>query len=198
MITVGLTGGIGSGKSTVAKVFEKLGIHVFYADEEAKEILRSNHQIKEKLISIFGNQLYKDGILDRKFLAAQIFKDKNALERVNNIVHPAVIARFLEWCSAQKAPYVLQEAAILFETGGYKRFDKNILITAPKELRIARIKQRDNASEEEIVQRMKNQWEESHKLPLADFVILNDESEMLLPQILGIHENLLQIANTSS
>ena len=198
MIAVGLTGGIGSGKSTVARMFEKLGIPVFYADKESKEILTTNQQIKEKLSALFGEELYKGEKLNRAFLAAQIFRDKDALQKVNNIVHPAVAERFLAWSKEQNAPYVLQEAAILFETGGYKRFDKNILVTAPKQLRISRIKQRDNVSEEEINQRMQNQWEESHKLPLADFVILNDESEMLLPQILRIHEDLLKIANKSS
>jgi len=198
MISVGLTGGIGSGKSTVAKVFEKLGIPVFYADKESKRILDENNEIKEKLSALFGPELYKSKKLDRGLLASKIFSNKEALEQVNAIVHPAVANRFSEWCKQQKSPYVLQEAAILFETGGYKRFAKNILVTAPKALRIARIKNRDNAETWEIEQRMKNQWDENHKIPLADFVILNDESEMLLPQILRIHENLLSITNKSS
>jgi dephospho-CoA kinase len=198
MIKVGLTGGIGSGKTTVAKIFETLGIPVFYADTEAKVLLDESEEIKSGLINLFGAALYADGKLNRKELASHIFNDKEAIQKVNSIVHPAVTKRFEEWRAKQKATYVLQEAAILFETGGYKRFDKNILVSAPKEIRIKRIMQRDGLTEDEILARMQNQWDENHKIALADFVILNDESEMLLPQILRVHEDILRFANKKS
>lgn len=198
MIKIGLTGGIGSGKTTVAMVFKTLGIPVFFADDESKKLLNDSKNIKKQLIELFGVEIYDAGKLNRKLLASHIFNDKVALKKVNQIIHPAVAVKFEEWCAAQNANYVVQEAAILFETGGYKRFDKNILVTAPKQIRIDRIKARDNVSEAQIAERMKNQWEESHKLVLADFVILNDGSEMLLPQILRIHEDILRFANQKS
>ena len=198
MIKVGLTGGIGSGKSTVAAIFEKFGIPVFYADQEAKWLLNRDPEIKTALIEAFGSDLYTENGLDRKKLAGIIFEDKTAIKKVNGVVHPAVYQRFEDWSARQKSPYVLQEAAILFETGGYKRMDQNILVSAPVRLRIHRIKSRDGSTVEEIKSRMANQWEESHKIPLADFVILNDGSQMLLPQIKSVHEDLLRFANQSS
>ncbi len=198
MIKVGLTGGMGSGKSTVAQVFSSLGIPVFYADDEAKKLLDESPKIREKITALFGAEMYADAKLNRKLLASHIFNDKSAIEKVNNIVHPAVAASFEVWSTAQKAFYVLQEAAILFETGGYKRFDKNILVTAPQSVRVNRIIERDKLPEAQIIARMQNQWDENHKIPLADFVILNDGSAMLLPQILRIHEDLLRFATTKS
>ena len=198
MIKVGLTGGIGSGKTTVAKVFQTLGIPVFYADTEAKVLLDESAEIREGLITLFGPAIYTNDKLNKKQLASFIFNNKVALEKVNSLVHPVVASRFEEWSALQKAPYVLQEAAILFETGGYKRFDKNILVSAPKEIRVERIKQRDGLTEDEILARMQNQWDENHKIALADFVILNDESEMLLPQIMRVHEDILRFANQKS
>ena len=198
MIKVGLTGGLGSGKTTVAKVFETLGIPVFYADDVSKKITDTNAQVKEALVALFGTDLYYDGLLDRQKLAKLIFGDADAIKKVNAIIHPAVANAFTAWCAAQNSPYVLQEAAILFETGGYKRFDKMILVSAPEELRITRVRQRSGWSREEALQRMQNQWGESQKIPLADFVILNDGSKPLLPQIMAIHEDLLRISNSRS
>jgi dephospho-CoA kinase len=195
MMKVGLTGGLGSGKSTVAKVFETLRIPVFYADDESKKITDTSKEVKDQLISAFGEELYKEGILNRGMLASIIFNDAEAIKKVNAIIHPAVAAAFKKWAEAQKSAYVLQEAAILFETGGYKRFDKNILVSAPEELRIERVMARSGWTKEEALQRMANQWGESQKISLADFVILNDGSKPLLPQILAIHENLIRTAN---
>lgn len=195
MMKVGLTGGLGSGKSTVAKVFETLRIPVFYADDESKKITDTSKEVKDQLISAFGEELYKEGILNRGMLASIIFNDAEAIKKVNAIIHPAVAAAFKKWAEAQKSVYVLQEAAILFETGGYKRFDKNILVSAPEELRIERVMARSGWTKEEALQRMANQWGESQKISLADFVILNDGSKPLLPQILAIHENLIRTAN---
>jgi len=198
MMLIGLTGGLGSGKTTVAKVFETLGIPVFYADEVSKQITDTEPVVKKQLKAAFGTDLYKNDKLDRAALAKLIFTNKEAIKIVNSIIHPAVAKAFMDWANHQKTPYVLQEAAILFETGGYKRFDKMVLVSAPKELRIERIKARNNWSLIEIEQRMANQWEESQKIPLADFVILNDGSKPLLPQILAIHENLVRISNSRS
>jgi dephospho-CoA kinase len=195
MMKVGLTGGLGSGKTTVAKIFEILRIPVFYADDEAKNITNTSAAVKAQLISAFGRELYKAGELDRALLASLIFNDAEAIKTVNGIIHPAVADAFAIWVQQQKSPYVLQEAAILFETGGYKRFDKMILVSAPVELRLTRVIKRSGWTNEEARQRLANQWDESQKIALADFVILNDGSKPLLPQILAIHENLIRTTN---
>lgn len=197
MIKVGLTGGLGSGKTTVAKIFEEYGIPVFYADDEAKKITSSSQKVKDQLIKEFGPQLYSNGKLDRPALAEIIFNDKNAIDIVNDIIHPAVRQAFQEWTLIQKSPYILEEAAILFETGEYRAFDKTILVTAPEELRIQRVMNRSGWTREEAKIRLQNQWEESHKIPLADFVILNDGTRPLGPQISEIHESLLRFADQS-
>jgi dephospho-CoA kinase len=196
MITVGLTGGLGSGKTTVAKVFQTLGIPVFYADDEAKELTNASPEIRQGLLSTFGPELYASGSLNKVLLASIIFNNPDALARVNRLIHPAVQQAFAAWAARQHSVYVVQEAAILFETGGYKNFDKMVLVTAPQELRITRVIQRSGWSREEALQRMANQWDENQKIPLADFVILNDGSQPLLPQILAIHENLIRSANS--
>ncbi len=195
MMKVSLTGGLGSGKTTVAKHFEKYGIPVFYADEEAKKITDESQEVKDALIKEFGEELYAGGKLNKPLLASIIFNDNVAIKTVNNIIHPAVKRAFDEWASRQNSSYVIEEAAIVFETGGYKFFDQNILVSAPKEMRIERVMKRSGWTREETLSRMKNQWDESHKLPLADFVILNDGTRPLEPQISEIHENLLRIAN---
>lgn len=190
MKKIGITGGIGSGKTTVAKIFEQLGVSVFYADEESKNILHQNEKVKEQLIAVFGQDLYPNNTLDRAFLAARIFNNPEELKMVNAIVHPAVAEAFTNWANQQKGQYVLQEAAILFETGGYKRMDANILVTAPEDLRIKRVMKRNAISQQEVKERMKNQWKDEQKMPLADFVIHNNELEMLIPQVLKIHQEL--------
>ena len=197
MIKVGLTGGLGSGKTTVAKLFEEFGIPVFYADDEAKKITDTSPKVKDQLTKEFGSHLYPDGKLDRPALAEIIFRDKNAIDIVNDIIHPAVRQAFQEWAFIQRSPYVLEEAAILFETGEYRAFDKTVLVTAPEELRIERVMNRSGWTREETESRLKNQWDESHKIPLADFVILNDGTRPLGPQISEIHESLLRFADQS-
>lgn len=198
MMKIGLTGGMGSGKSTAAKIFEALSVPVFYADDESKNILENNPFVKETLSSRFGPDLFPEGKLDRVFLASQIFNNKEALAFVNSVMHPAVADRFVSWCDEQSAPYCLKEAAILFEIGSYKQLDRTILVVADKEIRIERVMKRNGWSREEVVARMKNQWEDSEKESLADFVIYNSEKEMLTPQILKIHENLIRSANAKS
>jgi len=198
VIRVGLTGGMGSGKTTVAKIFEHLKIPVFYADDQAKEILDNNLKVKENLSEYFGAVLYAEGKLNRALLAEKIFDNPNAIAHVNSVVHPAVADEFSQWCNEQKATYCLKEAAILFETGAYKQLDQNILVTANKDLRIKRVTARNAWSANEIEKRMANQWEDEVKIPLADFVIYNNEKEMLIPQISKIHENLIRTANQRS
>lgn len=198
MMKVGLTGGMGSGKTTVAKIFEAFRIPVFYADEESKKILASNPNVKAKLVEKFGEKLFANGRLNRSYLANEIFKNKEALAFVNSVLHPAVAEAFLAWSKKQTAPYVLEEAAILFETGGYKKFDSTILVVAEKELRVKRVKARGGLKETEVLARMENQWSDEKKLPLADFVIYNDEKEMLTRQVLEIHENLISRADTKN
>lgn len=191
MIRVGLTGGIGSGKSLVAKVFENLDIPVYYADDEAKK-LYANEDVRQQMINIFGNEIYiNNENIDKKTLAQKIFSDKNLLAKVNSIVHTALRAYFENWILQNRsAKYIIVETAILFDSGFDKFIDKTITINAPENLRINRCKERGNMSEEEIVNRMKNQSSDNERSTRADFIIVNDELNPILPQILKIHEAL--------
>lgn len=189
MKTVGLTGGIGSGKSIVLKIFSSLGVPSYIADERSKSLLNSNSSLKEKLISTFG-AIYVDDKIDRQAFADIIFNDKKKLEKSNNIIHPFVQTDFEEWLKFQKSPYIIKETAILFEIGGHVYFDKNILVSAPKELRIKRLQKRNDFSLEEINDRMESQWSDDKKRLLADYIILNDEDHSLIEQVLKIHQEL--------
>ena len=173
MKVIGLTGGMGSGKTTVAHFFEELGIPVYIADDEAKFLMNTSAEVKSKIIGLLGEKAYPNGILDRKYVAAQVFNSAEKLEKLNGIVHPAVATDFEIWKSSQNSPYVIYEAAILFEKGGYKNCEAVILVTAPYGERIKRIKNRDKSSEEDIEARMKNQWSDSKKRKFADFEIKN-------------------------
>lgn len=198
MYNVGLTGGIGSGKSTVARIFEAFGIPCYYADDRAKELMHSDESLQADLIEEFGSDVYQDGTLNRPLLAKIIFENDDARERMNGIVHPAVGKDYEEWQAEQDAPYVLKEAAILFETGGYKQSDANILVTAPEELRLKRVMKRDGADKEQVLARMRAQWSDEKKSKLADFIILNDEDHSLITQVKEIHEALLVRANSKN
>jgi len=192
MYTVGLTGGIGSGKSLVAQIFSHLGIPVFNADAEAGKILDEDLQIRHQLTEWFGQEIYKDGRPDRPKLAGIIFNDAEMLSKVNRLIHPKVLDRFLNWCGEnQNKPYVIHEAAILFESGFYRHMDTTILVTAPEKIRIARVKQRDKTTEESIRQRMQNQWTDEQKSNLAGYIIQNDGESSLLPKVLEIHNTLI-------
>lgn len=194
MIKVGLTGGIGSGKSIVAKIFEILGVPVFYADKEAKLLMVSHQGIREEISKLFGNQVYKEKELNREYIAEIVFKDPGLLEKLNAIVHPVVHQHFLKWVvSFSGNPYIMEEAAILFESGANTSFDYSILVTSPESLRIQRVMKRDKISEEKVKERMNNQFPEEKKLSLADFVINNDIDSMILPQVLELHERLLSL-----
>lgn len=188
MKVLGLTGGIGSGKTTVAGFFRDLGVPVYIADDEAKKLMNSDPQIQKQIKEIFGEAAYRDNTLNRQYLASRVFKDQDLLERLNSIVHPAVGKHFLTWKDQQDSDYVVYEAAILFEKGGYRKCDYNLLITAPLEVRVARIRTRDNASVEEIKARMNNQWSDEKKAKFADFTIENIELPKTRQNVRKIHD----------
>lgn len=192
MLKIGITGGIGSGKSTVCKVFSLLNIPIYNTDEEAKKLLYFNDDINTQVVKSFGDGvLGNDKLIDRSKLAEIVFTDKEKLNTLNNIIHPAVAEHFNNWCRQQKnAPYVLKEAAILFESGAYKAVDKVISVVAPVNLKIERTIKRDNTTAELVQQRMNNQTSDEEKTKRSDFVIKNTEKELLIPQIIAIHEQL--------
>lgn len=198
MKIVGLTGGIGSGKTTVAKMFEALNVPIYIADIEAKKLTNSSKEIRRDLIKLLGDEAYNTTGLNRKFVADKIFNDPKLLNAVNNIIHPQVAIHFKQWAQKQDSPYVIKEAAILFENGGYKDCDAVILITAPKEIRIQRVLARDKSSKTEIEQRMKNQWSDDKKRKLATFVIENIEIANTQNEVAKIHKTLLKTASAQN
>ena len=192
MIKLGVTGGIGSGKTSVCKVFSILGIPVFSADEEAKKVMDVDTSIILKLNAIAGKDLYAKGTLDRAELARLIFNNRSMLERVNSLVHPAVFSRFSEWLKKQESPYVIMEAAILFESGGSKTVDRIITVTAPVEEKITRVIRRSNITREEVMERINNQMNDDDKIKQSDYVIDNSENKMIIPVILNIQNDILK------
>lgn len=194
MKVLGLTGGIGSGKTTVAGFFEELGIPVYIADVEAKKLMLEDEEVKASIIQLFGEETYEEGIPNRKFIASKVFGDKEKLEKLNQIIHPAVARHFEVWKSEQQAPYVVYEAAILFEKGGYRKCDFNLLVTAPFERRIERLQERDSSSLEEIKARMNHQWSDEKKAALADFIIENKELSKTREGVHELHKTLLKSA----
>lgn len=192
MLTVGLTGGIGSGKSTVAKIFETLGVPVFNSDVEAKKLLFSNKKII-RLVKTEFPVAFENNQLNKTKLAQLVFNDTKALEKLNQIIHPEVKKVFLQWVEANKvAPFVVKEAAILIETKLFKELDKLILVTAPTPIKIQRVIDRDGIAEQEVIQRMRNQLSDDEKIPFADFVITNDDETLVIPQVLAIYDNLIE------
>ena len=194
MFTVGLTGGIGSGKTTVCRVFSVLGIPVFNSDEQAKLLLQDDPEVKAAVLQLFGSSVYPAGVLDKKALAQLVFNDPKALAGLNAIVHPAVRRAFQEWAESQQAPYVINEAAILVETGAYPSFDRLVTVEAPEDVRLARVVTRDGSPEEQVRQRMSNQATEAQRREVAYAVIENDGHSMVLPQVLALHEKFNQEA----
>jgi dephospho-CoA kinase len=192
MKKIGITGGIGSGKSIVCKVFELLGVPVYNADERAKNILDTDAEVLKRIVEVFGSQVLGDsGKVDRKKMASIVFNDKIKLEQLNEIVHPAVGKDFESWCSTKnKFPYVLKEAAILFESGSYKSVESVITVVAPIELRIKRVMDRDHVAIEDIQNRISKQMNDEEKIKRSSFVIMNDEQQLVIPQILEIHKQL--------
>ncbi|MGB3344656.1 MAG: dephospho-CoA kinase [Aequorivita sp.] len=190
MKIVGLTGGIGSGKTTVANMFAELGVPIYNADIEAKKLTASSKTIRKKLIDLLGEKTFKNGVLDRKYMAKKIFSDKELLEATNAIIHPEVADHFKTWVSQQKSAYVIKEAAIIFESGTHPQYDLVILVTAPKKVRLERVMLRDGASSKEVEQRMANQWSDAKKSKLADLVIKNVDLEATRHQVEVIHNRL--------
>ncbi len=191
MIKVGLTGSMGSGKTTVSKIFKTLDIPIFYADDEAKRLMGEDENLVNAITSLFGHNAYINGVLNRNYIAGIVFSDKEKLQKLNAIVHPVTIKAAETWMNAQTAPYAIKEAALLFEAGAAEKLQVIIGVHAPHDLRLQRIMQRDGATPEQFLNRERNQMEEEEKLQKCDFVILNDEKAMLLSQVLAIHEALL-------
>lgn len=193
IIKVGLTGGIGAGKSTVAKLFEFIGVPVYYADKEAKRLMWQDSDLKAKIKSLLGKGAYhKNGRVNRAFIAKTIFSDKTMLKKINSIVHPAVHADVAHWMSQQKSEYAIEEAALIFESNGDKYFDKIICVSAPKDVRVARIIKRDKISKKQVAQRMKSQLSQETKEKKSDFVIQNDQRSSLITQVMKIHKALVK------
>ncbi|MDO1511246.1 dephospho-CoA kinase [Maribacter confluentis] len=191
MIVIGLTGGIGSGKTTVGRMFQDLGVPVYNSDVRAKELMNSSKNIQKELIALFGEKAFKDKKLNRAFIAEKVFKDKNLLEQLNAIVHPKVRKDFLKWSKVQTFAYVIQETALLFENNAQKLYDEVILVTAPKELRIERVLQRDQNTRKEILSRIKNQLEDKEKVKLADYIIENIDLDQTRQNVLDLHKRIL-------
>jgi dephospho-CoA kinase len=190
---LGVTGGIGSGKTSVCKVFAVLGVPVFSADRVAREVIDRDAHIKDALNLIAGRDLYINGTLDRMALATLIFNDSKLLEKVNSLIHPVVLDHFVTWEKDQTAPYVIMEAAILFESGASKLVDKIATIIAPVEERMNRVMLRSKLSREQVVERMKNQMADDERLKLSDYIIYNSENDMIIPAVLKIHYDILAI-----
>jgi len=197
MLKIGLTGNMGSGKTTVSKIFEILGVPVFYADDEAKKVMTADQQLKKEIKAAFGEQSYfGDGSLNRKHIAALVFNDKKQLETLNSIVHPAVFRSFDQWVkNYSQVPYVVKEAALLFESDSYKLCDYTVMVQAPLEGRIERAMKRDNLTRAEVESRNANQFSEEKKTQLADYVIKNDGRHLVIPQVLKLHSLFLSLSH---
>ena len=194
VLKIGLTGGIGSGKTTVAKIFELLGVPVYYADDASKRLYATNKDLMEALKQHFGEDIYTDEQLNRSKLAAIVFNDAAKLELLNSLVHPLTIKDAEEWMQQQTTPYIIKEAALLFEAGSAGGLDYIIGVSTPQPLRIKRVMERDGISQEEVLSRMQRQMYEETKMLLCDFVIKNDEQEMVIPQVLALHERFLEMS----
>ena len=194
MLNVGLTGGIGSGKTIASKIFEVLGIPVYQADVAAKRLMESNPVLKNQLIEQFGNDAFVDGKLNRSYIAEIIFNDKEKLQLINSLVHPYTIQDGIEWMKKQTTPYAIKEAALIFESGSQSNFDYIIGISSPLTLRLNRTLKRDNINRELVLEKMENQLDEETKMKLCDFVLLNDERTLLTTQVLAVHEKLIALS----
>lgn len=198
MLKMGLTGGIGSGKSTVARIFKTMGVPVFDADSIAKKIMAEDAALQQAIRQTFGEEVFSEGLPDRKKLAAVVFRDPFKLEQLNALVHPATIAAAEKWMHSQQYPYTIKEAALLFEAGSAAHLDYIIGVRAPKALRIQRVMTRDQVERAEVLLRMDRQIDEDIKMRLCDFVIVNDEQQLLIPQVIQLHEHLLSLAKQTN
>ena len=194
MIKVGITGGIGSGKTTVCRIFEVLEVPIYYADSRAKYLMSHDKKLKASIKDLLGAEAYHiNGRLNRKFVASQIFSNKELLQGINSLVHPAVAHDYDRWVNQYNDhPYTIKEAALLIEAGSYKDLDILIVVTAAEEVRVARVVQRDKTTVKAVVQRMNNQMNESEKIDLANYVVDNSGKVSLIAQVIDIHHALLQ------
>jgi len=193
MLKVGLTGGIGSGKTTVAQIFEVISIPVYYADTAARDLMNHDPELKKQIIANFGKEAYLNGELNRSYLGSVVFPDTEKLNLLNSIVHPVTIRHSANWMKNQKTAYAIKEAALIFEAGFEKHLDYIIGVTAPESLRIQRVVERDHVPKEKVLDRMRHQMDEKEKIGRCDFVIENDGNTALLPQVLAIHERLMKV-----
>lgn len=195
MLKVGITGGIGSGKTVVSRIFEVLGLPVYYADAEAKKLMQEDGVLRRQITDHFGAAAYRNHQLDRAWLAAQVFGDESKVRLLNSLVHPVVIAHAARWMDArrqeQRYPYVLKEAALFFESGSAGEMDYIVGVFAPRHLRLQRVMHRDGAGRQDVLARMDKQIDETLKMKLCDFVVTNDEQQLLIPQVLQVHQALL-------
>lgn len=194
MLKIGITGGIGSGKTTVCRLFELLGVSVYYADIRAKMLMQIDEDLMEGIRAAFGRDVYDGHILNRSLLGSIVFNDAEQLQRLNGLVHPAVFRDFDKWSTEQKGLYVLKEAAILFESGSAKDCAYTILVKSPLDLRVSRIMKRDGLSKEDIMKRIDKQMSDEEKEILASFIIVNDEIRLVIPQVLALHQQLTDLA----
>jgi len=194
LLKIGITSGIGAGKTTVSKIFELLGVPVYYADERAKQLMNEDESLKNSIIHHFGNEVYALGTLNRKMLSDIVFNDANKLALLNSLVHPATIANAKKWMLQQKTHYAIKEAALLFESGSNKQLDAVIGVSAPFELRLSRVMKRDNIPAEKVLERMNKQMPEDEKMKQCDYIIYNDELQLLIPQVIELHNDLLKKA----
>ena len=195
VLHIGLTGGIGSGKTTVAKIFELLGIPVYYADDAAKKMMNEDDGLKAAIQKLFGKEAYVNGELNRAYLSTKVFTDPFQLEMLNALVHPATIRDAAKWMAQQKTSYTIKEAALIFESGSAENLDYVIGVYAPAQLRIKRTMERNHLGYDEVIQRMDKQLDEDMKMKLCDFVIYNDEKQLLIPQVIELHQRLLALSN---
>jgi dephospho-CoA kinase len=193
MLKVGITGGIGSGKTFICLIFKYLGIPTYHADIESKRLINNDLNLKAAIKKEFGENIYSGEILDRKKLAEIVFANRELLQVINGLVHPVVEQDFERWCNKQKSLYVLEESAIIFENNLAARFDKTILVTSPEDIRIERVCKRDNVYKKDVLLRIKNQWSDEQKVKLADFVINNDGQNLIISQVMQIHKALCDI-----
>ncbi|NNF02171.1 MAG: dephospho-CoA kinase [Bacteroidia bacterium] len=198
MIKVGITGGIGSGKTTVCKIFETLSVPVYYADLRAKILMEEDVSLVSAIINEFGDEAYKDQKLNRGFLSKAVFSDKEKLKKLNQIVHPVVAKDSEKWLNENKdASYTIKEAALIMQTGSHEQLDFVILVVAPEEVRIKRVMERDKVDRQQVIDRMNNQWSEAEMSHFADFSIVNDGEQMIIPQILQLHEIFNQLSKNN-
>ena len=188
MIKIGLTGGIGSGKSTIASIFKQLGVSIYFSDTRAKFLMASDSKVIAQIEDAFGSKSYVNGQLNKTYISKKVFSDSRALKTLNSIVHPAVKNDFDLWCTTQKGPYIIKEAAILFESKSNIGLDKVILVSSPKDLKLSRVLKRDQTDKKSVLERMDAQWKDSEKRLLADYEIRNDEKKSLIEQVNFLHK----------